>query len=220
MKKHISYPQKDLTMDSSSIQEAFSRHPRPQAASVPTHVSLLRQKLQKDTQKIIQNPAPALVLDKKPKGGSLELVRKKADTSTTLRKASLNDSLREQEPWLSLTRLGTLTQGDLHLMLCISIGTPQSMRMVKEADDAEGSKEVRMINTLRHPNIITIFDVFRHDCRIYSVLEYAPITLEEVISVHLRLKESHIRLIACSVSYYGSLLLSPFLEKAGNKSDQ
>lgn len=182
---------------------------------MPTHVSLLRQKLQTDTQKIIPKPSLAYVLDRKSKGGSLELDRKKFDISTASRRGALDDSIREQEPWLSLTRLGTLTQGDLHLMLCISIGTPQGMRMVKEADDAEGSKEVRMIDTLRHPNIIKIFDVFRHDCRIYSVLEYAPITLEEVISVHLRLKESHIRLIACSVSYYGSLLLSPFLRRRG-----
>ncbi|KAH7033985.1 hypothetical protein B0J12DRAFT_732031 [Macrophomina phaseolina] len=194
-------------MDQNSIHEAFSRRPRPQAPSVPTHSSLLRQSLQTDTQTTITSPPPAHVSEKRSKGGSIEIIRKKTDITSTLHRDAYDDAIKGQDPWAYLTRLGTLTQRDLQLTVCISRSKPQNMRMVKAADDVKGSKEARMINTLRHPNIIRLFEAFRHESQVYLTLEYAPITLEEVVSVHLRLDESHMKLIACSRVVHGNVSL-------------
>ena len=114
------------------------------------------------------------------------------------RASSLNRGLRES-PWKSLVRQGELTQGKHVWTICFQ---QWELAMVKETSTEAGQDELTKVTKLSdHPHVATIKQAFETDTSWYFQFEYARVTLEEVLSVHTRLEESHIRVIASSVGY-------------------
>lgn len=116
---------------------------------------------------------------------------------------------QDGDPWDHLKRLGTVIQGKSELIVCMNKDEPQSMSMVKELSRAGGGlKEANLLRKLSHPNIVKMIEVFLQDDDVYIELEYCRFTLEEVLSVHVRFEEPHIRLIAQSVLLFPFALLN------------
>jgi len=113
------------------------------------------------------------------------------------RASTLNRGLRES-PWKSLVRQGELTQGRHVWTICFD---QSRLAMVKETTNFEAGEEefARVTKLSDHPHVATIKQAFESDTSWFFQFEYARITLEEVLSVHTRLKEKHIQAIASSV---------------------
>lgn len=106
-------------------------------------------------------------------------------------------TLRET-PWRTLDRQGELVQGKYTWTVCTS---EKRLVMVKEVNLEEGQTELDKITKLSdHPHVATIKQVFEFEHALYFQVEYARYTLEEVLNVHNKLEEPHIRAIASSVS--------------------
>lgn len=74
------------------------------------------------------------------------------------------------------------------------------MTMVKKLSRMSGGlKEASLLRKFSHPNIIEMIEVFVRDDDVYIELEYCRFTLEDVVNVHIRFEEPHLRLIAHSV---------------------
>jgi hypothetical protein len=83
-----------------------------------------------------------------------------------------------------------------------SIGIADSkLVMVKTLLPIAGERVLDHVSDItRHPNIAMVTQAFETDEFQYLQYDYSRITLEEVLNVHLRLEETHIRIIASSVS--------------------
>jgi serine/threonine protein kinase len=113
------------------------------------------------------------------------------------RASSLTRGLRES-PWKTLVRQGELTQGTQVWSICVQ---QDDLVIVKETSIETGRNELEKVTKLSdHPHVATIRQAFQTDSSWFFQFEYSRITLEEVLSVHTRLEEKHIRVIASSVS--------------------
>lgn len=228
-------------------EEAFNRHPRPQAAIVPTHSALALQKtkatgrprenkcMERSTLKVdvpaetskkrpLPSPSPIgpikpiKIIDSPPTSppiahlASKTIVRRISPERTQSHASSIitrpgcvSDrdaaSLRAQDglPWERFTRLGTIVQGPSELAIGMEKDNSQRMVMVKTLNRRDGLKEAEQLRKLSHPNIVQLLDVFFRGDEVCIGLEYCRFTLEEIVNVHIRLEEPHLRLIAHSV---------------------
>ncbi|GME34766.1 hypothetical protein GQ43DRAFT_443825 [Neofusicoccum parvum] len=71
--------------------------------------------------------------------------------------------------------------------------------MIKQTNRRDGLREARLLRGLSHPNIVQLHEVFMQDDEVYMELDYCRLTLEEVVNVHIRFEELHLRLIAHSL---------------------
>jgi hypothetical protein len=109
---------------------------------------------------------------------------------------SLTRGLRE-DPWTTLVRQGELTQGKHVWSICT---LRDQLVIVKQTDIEAGQSELdKVTNLSAHPNVATIIQAFQTESSWFFQFEYSRVTLEEVLSVHTRLEERHIRIIASSV---------------------
>jgi serine/threonine protein kinase len=117
----------------------------------------------------------------------------------SLKKTKPPTSSVSSNPWKTLSHQGDLTQGKRTLSLCLQGG---SMVMVKKVDHDTGQKELEKVKKISdHPNVTTIKQVFESHNSLLFQYEYTRFTLEEVLNVHMFLKETHIRVIASAVSH-------------------
>jgi serine/threonine protein kinase len=73
--------------------------------------------------------------------------------------------------------------------------------MVRELANDAGRRQLEMLKRLTdHPHLTTIKQAFETEGSIFFQLEYSRYTLEEVLNVHTRLEDPHIRVIASAVS--------------------
>lgn len=107
--------------------------------------------------------------------------------------------LQKVSPWTALTRLGTLFQGNAQMHLGVPNEAFRDLVIVKETPDADGRAEFDTLKQLSHPNVIKLKQAFLQDERILLGFEYCRYTLEEVLNVHLKFEEPHVRVIAKSV---------------------
>jgi serine/threonine protein kinase len=105
-------------------------------------------------------------------------------------------TLHHGSPWESMSRLGDLTQGNRQWHIGLLNG---KMTILRKMELDTGRRHLEKVKLLVHSNIAKLEDVFEDDSSLYFRFEYSRFTLEEVLSVHLRLEESHILTIACSV---------------------
>ncbi|KAL6167172.1 hypothetical protein ACJQWK_06617 [Exserohilum turcicum] len=100
-------------------------------------------------------------------------------------------------PWETLSHLGDLTQGKHKLSLCLQEG---QLVIVKKVNREVGHAELEKLKKISdHPNVATIKQVFESKTFLHFQYEYTRFTLEEVLNVHIVLKEPHIRLIASAI---------------------
>jgi hypothetical protein len=122
--------------------------------------------------------------------------------SVPTKAALLERTLRRQkaivtDPWSSLLLQGDLVQGSSRWHLCIHDGT---MALLKSVDIDSGKRELEKLKMLsNHSHVATINQVFESGDLMYFRFDYSRFTLEEILNVHLRLDESHLRIIASSV---------------------
>jgi hypothetical protein len=122
--------------------------------------------------------------------------------SVPTKAALLERSLRKQkaistDPWSTLLLQGDLVQGGSRWHLCIHDGI---MTLLKSADVDSGKRELEKLKMLsNHPHVTTVKQVFESGGLMYFRFDYSRFTLEEILNVHLRLDESHLRIIASSV---------------------
>ncbi|KAF1347676.1 hypothetical protein BDV97DRAFT_415663 [Delphinella strobiligena] len=102
-----------------------------------------------------------------------------------------------RSPWDDYMRLGELVQGKQRHVVGIPRIGDQTLHMFKKVL-AANRKRVDLL-AIEHPNIATIRQIFAEEHAIYLHMEYTRHTLEEMIYVHLPLKEAHIRIIAQSI---------------------
>lgn len=101
------------------------------------------------------------------------------------------------DPWKTLLLQGELIQGRTRWHLCIHEGI---MALLKSADIDSGKRELEKIKMLSsHPHVATVNQVFESEGLMYFRFDYSRYTLEEILNVHMRLDESHLRIIASSV---------------------
>jgi serine/threonine protein kinase len=104
--------------------------------------------------------------------------------------------LRHGSPWATINRLGNLVQGEHQWLVGLSKG---KMTMLRKSELEVGRQLLEKMKLLAHPSISKLEDVFEDKSSLYFCFEYSRFTLEEILNVHLRLDESHIQMIACSV---------------------
>jgi serine/threonine protein kinase len=178
-------------MASRLIEDAFQRHPRPQ---VPTKAALVKQPLVPTKAALSQRPPV-------PTKGALLQRAVEDDKRRTLIHQDIRGS-----PWKTLVRLGDLVQGKYVWSICIH---ERQLVMVKEVAVEAGHRQLGMLKRLSdHPHVSAVKQAFETDDSLFFQLEYSRYTLEEVLNVHTRLEEPHIRVIASAVSLLGLLFLS------------
>lgn len=130
--------------------------------------------------------------------------------SVPTKAALLERSIQRQkaiakDPWTSLLLQGDLVQGKSRWHLCIHDGT---MALLKSVDIDSGKQELEKLKMLsNHSHVATINQVFESEELMYFRFDYSRFTLEEILNVHLRLDESHLRIIASSVCAVVTLLM-------------
>lgn len=130
--------------------------------------------------------------------------------SVPTKAALLERSIQRQkaiakDPWTSLLLQGDLVQGKSRWHLCIHDGT---MALLKSVDIHSGKQELEKLKMLsNHSHVATINQVFESEELMYFRFDYSRFTLEEILNVHLRLDESHLRIIASSVCAVVTLLM-------------
>ena len=158
-------------MLSKAVEEAFQRHPRPQ---VPI------------------KPGPSQ--------------RPTVPTKVALLQRAIEDDKRRslayqeirESPWKTLIRQGDLVQGNHVRSICVH---RRQLVMVRELANDAGRRQLEMLKRLSdHPHLSTIKQAFETEGSIFFQLEYSRYTLEEVLNVHTRLEDPHIRVIASAVS--------------------
>ena len=83
--------------------------------------------------------------------------------------------------------------------VCTSRANFRDLLMFKEVEEELGSKELRILEELSHPNVIRVRQVFAWQDRVFMGLEYFRFTLQELLQVHLDMVEDQIQVIAKSV---------------------
>ncbi|KAF3032317.1 hypothetical protein E8E12_001441 [Didymella heteroderae] len=74
------------------------------------------------------------------------------------------------------------------------------MALLKSVDIDSGKRELEKLKMLsNHSHVATINQVFESGDLMYFRFDYSRFTLEEILNVHLRLDESHLRIIASSI---------------------
>jgi hypothetical protein len=74
------------------------------------------------------------------------------------------------------------------------------MALLKSVQIESGKRELEKLKMLsNHLHVATINQVFESGELMYFRFDYSRFTLEEILNVHLRLDESHLRIIASSV---------------------
>jgi serine/threonine protein kinase len=167
--------------------EAFQRHPRPQGFKAPTKAALLERSLKKHPPSTRTTEPPSV-------GLSVSEPRE-------------NVEVQHRTPWKDLRKLGDLTQGSQRWTICAA---DASRMMVKKFDSASGKDQISKLQLLHHTNISSLQKAFLHESQVFLGFEFAPITLEEVLHVHLRLEEPQIRIIATSVCVHIQLETDEF----------
>lgn len=133
---------------------------------------------------------------------SAEHTPRNASSPPSPRQTPPSDShvhVHESSPWTQLRCLGTMVQGPSEHALCVKKGEPQTLVMVKRVAKGPGMEEASSLRRLSHPNIVELRNVFLQGDEVYLELRYCRHTLEEVMNVHLKFEEVHVRLIAQSV---------------------
>ena len=116
----------------------------------------------------------------------------------SLKKAKLPAVSVPYDPWETLSHLGDLTQGKRKLSLCLQ---NDQLVIIKKVNPSSGRMELEKMKKISdHPHVATIKQVFESNESILFQFEYTRYTLEELLNVHISLKESHIRVIASAVS--------------------
>lgn len=113
-------------------------------------------------------------------------------------------TLHHGTPWESMNRLGDMIQGNRRWHVSQSKG---KLTMLRKMDLNPGREYLKKVKLLAHHNIAKLEDIFEDESFLYFRFEYSRFTLEEVLNVHIHLKEPHILVIACSVGTY-----SPFAD--------
>jgi serine/threonine protein kinase len=108
--------------------------------------------------------------------------------------------LHHGSPWAAINRLGNLVQGEHQWHVGLSKG---KLTMLRKSELEAGRQLLEKVKLLAHPSISKLEDVFEDKTSLYFRFEYSRFTLEEILNVHLRLDESHIQMIACSVCSKG-----------------
>lgn len=103
---------------------------------------------------------------------------------------------------------------------CITVGTKNSIEVVNYLK-SKFEKEAKNISKLRHPNIITIHDIFRENDTAYYVMDYVEgCSLSELIKSRGSLSEPealrYIRKICGAVGYMHSLNMNHLDLKPAN----
>ena len=192
--------------DSEYFRDVFERSQRPQEPSLPVLPTAARLAHTKARDAVSLRHSPpdddrvAVHHGHRLSGGptSGEDTRQNRDSRVTPRCQIVR---RSGKPWQSphVTRLGTLIQGSSKQEVCTSRENFGDLLMFKELEEELGSKELRTLEELSHPNIIRVRQVFAlQDC-IFLGLEYFRFPLQEVLQVHLDMVEDQIQVIAKSV---------------------
>lgn len=108
----------------------------------------------------------------------------------------------------SLDRVA-IKQMDLEEVMSFSFVFLRFAHLKNYEEDLIG--EIAMMKTLRHPNIVTYIDSFKHENRLWIVMEYMEGgSLTEVLDqhAHLQLTEPQIALILLEVLSYFSFFPS------------
>jgi hypothetical protein len=157
---------------------------------------------------LLQHPLPfmdaieqAFQRHPRPQGGAVptKAALLKRALRTEQRPSHLIQGIHES-PWKALVCQGDLTQGTYTWSICTH---NEQMAMVKQTSTKPGRHELEKVTKLsEHPHIATLKEVFVADDSWFFQFEYARFTLEEVLSVHTRLAEPHIRVIASSVRHH------------------
>jgi serine/threonine protein kinase len=178
-------------MTSKAIEEAFQRHPRPQ---VPTNAGLLQQPVVPSQAAPLQQPPVTPKAQRPPVPTKAALLQRAIDD----RRRTITYQEVRESPWNTLTRQGDLVQGKHVWSICTY---KRQLVMVRELAIEAGRRQLEMLKRLSdHPHVSTIKQAFETNDSIFFQLEYSRYTLEEVLSVHICLEESHIRVIASAVS--------------------
>ena len=102
----------------------------------------------------------------------------------------------------------------------LTIGTKNSVEIVEKLK-GKFIKEAKNISKLRHPNIITIHDIFQENCTAYYVMEYVEgASLSQIIKEQGPISEikavGYIRKVADAVGYMHSLSMNHLDLKPAN----
>jgi len=108
-------------------------------------------------------------------------------------------SLQLRSPWTAGVRLGDLVQGGERVTLCAAEAGGKEVIMFKKLAKREGVDEMKVLQQVRHPNIIHLKQAFLDGEFFYLGLEYHRYTLGELLCVHIDLDEPAIQYIAGSV---------------------
>lgn len=192
------------SVDGAQKRNIFDRHDRRQAIgppgpAVPTKAALARANRERDKPLDVpfwlastaHAPAP-------PGPGAPKAAIVRTGTSSP-RSEGMPASLQLRSPWTAGVRLGDLVQGGERMTLCVAEAGDKEVVMFKRLAKREGVDEMRVLQQIRHPNIVPLKQAFLDGESIYLGLEYHRCTLGELLCVHIDLDEPAIQYIARSV---------------------
>ncbi|KAL9093222.1 MAG: hypothetical protein Q9159_000399 [Coniocarpon cinnabarinum] len=105
---------------------------------------------------------------------------------------------RNGNPWSSYKVLGTLTQGKTSLVLCSPNDNSEPV-LVKTAHGKHANKELEILKSLQHANIVKVKQAFVNTLSVDLCFEYYRFTLQELIHVHVPFKEVHVHSVAAPI---------------------
>jgi len=107
-------------------------------------------------------------------------------------------AIHDSSDWLNFFQLGTIVQGRTKLLICKRRKEQSPLYMFKHLEDTQEAIGRRLLG-MEHPSIVQARCIVQDISGQQIGYDYVKFTLQEVLSTHLPLQESHLRLIATSV---------------------
>ena len=108
-------------------------------------------------------------------------------------------AIHDSSDWLNFFQLGTIVQGRTKLLICKRRKEQSPLYMFKHLEDTQEAIGRRLLG-MEHPSIVQARCIVQDISGQQIGYDYVKFTLQEVLSTHLPLQESHLRLIATSAS--------------------
>ncbi|KAF2680646.1 kinase-like protein [Lentithecium fluviatile CBS 122367] len=184
----------------SALEHAFDRLPRPQKVLgaerpvIPTKASLLQvHKAASSSLRAMRPPPPPPPPPAALQGGRATTLR-----SPPPRLDAQDHEMEASRQMGPMVTLGQFTQDGVEWAVRAQRGR-LGLIMVKKTNKTAGLKEKNLLDGVRHKNITRVIHTFWEEDGLCLALEYCRFTLAEILHVHLRLEEHHIKHIARSV---------------------
>lgn len=146
------------------------------------------------------------------KAALLQKSLQKSVSALTSTSSAPSISITRKSPWKDLRVQGDLVQGKYVWTVCLA---SDKLVMVKKVTPEGGKGEFERTSLLSpHLNVASLKQCFEMEDIWYMEYDYSRFTLEEVLNVHMRLEESHIRIIASSVTFEETFTLTTLLMRA------